>query len=221
MSTTAHTDTLAEAVTRIGARPFKAATGSWSTAVEIALLDTILSIGAITNEEYGAGVLPRLRAYKAFRGPANMLRVTATLGPFGLADFVPNQEQIQVVMTAAAALLDAGINTADDVDPQSDQQRSALLAVEGVPELGWDYLLVCLDQQNSETAQLKESWLEAFVNRALDTTTTQDQRETLLAEVTAKLDAEHQRKTFGHMPEFTLPQVHQAIFRSEYARATA
>src|SRR5690625_6989569 len=72
---------LAEAATRTGARPFKEATGNWATAVEVALMDTILSIGARADGAYGAGVLPRLRAYKAFRGQANMMRLIATLGP--------------------------------------------------------------------------------------------------------------------------------------------
>lgn len=210
-----------QAATRSGARPFKNATGDWASSVEVALLDTILSIGAHTHGAYGAGVLPRLRAFKAFRGPANMMRVVATLGPFGLADFVPTSHQIDQVMGAAAALLDAGINSAVDVDPNSQQQRDALLETQGVPALAWDYFLIAGGHHPVDRAGLKNVWLADFVERATNNPHIESaQRESLLQEVADELDAEHQRKSFGRMPEFTLAQLHQAIFRAEYARAT-
>src|SRR5699024_9977830 len=138
---------LADAANRIGAKPFKDATGDWSSAVEVALLDSILSIGAHVDGNYGAGVLPRLRGFKAFRGPANMMRVIATLGPFGLEDFIAERDHINQVMDAAAKLLDAGVNTAADVDAAASQQREALLATEGIPPLAWEYFLIALGQQ--------------------------------------------------------------------------
>src|SRR5699024_12769950 len=131
-----------QAAIHSGARPFKNATGDWASSVEVALLDTILTIGAQVDGAYGAGVHPRLRAFKAFRGQANMMRVVATLGPFGLADFVPEQSQIDQLMGAAGQLLDAGVQTASDVDPASDAQRHALIATTGVPEIVWQYFLI-------------------------------------------------------------------------------
>jgi|GEM_PF-6549696 len=215
-------DAVIEAATRSGARPFKDATGNWASSVEVALLDAILSIGANIEGAYGAGVLPRLRAFKAFRGPANMMRVVATLGPFGLADFVPESHQMDRLLAAAGQLLDAGIQTAADVDPASDQQRDALVKTDGVPELAWPYFLIGLGFDTPELADLKQTWLNNFIERTTgeDQLSTSSQAE-LLAQATEALDAEHQRKSFGRMPEFTLPQLHQAIFRAEYARSTA
>lgn len=212
---------LAEAATRSGARPFNGATGNWATAVEVALMDTILSIGAQADGAYGAGVLPRLRAYKAFRGPANMMRVIATLGPFGLADFVAEQYQIDRLMSAAGALLDSGINGAADVDPTSQQQRDALLATDGVPTPAWDYFLIVLGFYTSHLSEVQNARLDAFVARALGFEQfSRTQRDALLQDVTFKLDVEHQRRSFGRMPEFTLPQLHHIIFRAEFARVT-
>lgn len=224
MASPAETDltALAEAATRTGARPFKDATGNWATAVEVALMDTILSIGARADGAYGAGVLPRLRAYKAFRGQANMMRLIATLGPFGLADFVAEQHQMDMLMTAAGTLLDAGINAAADVDPTSQQQREALLTTDGVPTFAWDYFLIALGHHTPYLAEVQNTWLDGFVTRALNLEQiSRTRRDALLQDVTAQLDVEHQQKSYGRMPEFTLPQLHQAIFRAEYARATA
>ena len=224
MSSMAETDVnaLAEAATRIGARPFKDATGNWATAVEVALMDTILSAGAVVDGAYGAGVLPRLRAYKAFRGEANMMRLLATLGPFALDDFVAAQHHRDQLMNAAGAMLDAGINSAADVDPESTTQREALVTTEGVPELAWDYFLIALNYQTAPLEQLRNRWLDDFVTRSIGTSQiSAAARDDLLADTTAQLHAEHHRKSFGRMPEFTLPQLHQAIFRAEYARATS
>lgn len=223
MSSSVETEVTAvvQEATRSGARPFKDATGDWASAVEVALLDTILSIGANVDGAFGAGVLPRLRAFKAFRGPANMMRVVATLGPFGLADFVPEQYQMDRLMKAAGQLLDAGIQTAADVDPASDAQRHALVATDGVPELAWPYFLIALGHQNPQLAGLKDTWLDLFVQRATEQTTLdRAQRDTLLHQATEELDGTHRRKSYGTMPAFTVPQLHQAIFRSEYARTT-
>lgn len=224
MTTPAETDVAAvvRSATRSGARPFKNATGNWASSVEVALLDTILSIGAQVDDAYGAGVLPRLRAFKAFRGQANTMRVVATLGPFGLADFVPQQEQIDRIMGAAGQLLDAGVQTAADIDPSSEQQRQALVTTVGVPDLAWQYFLIALDGHTSELTKLQEAWLDQFVQQAIDEANmAREHRDALLQAATNELDAEHQRKSFGAMPTFTLPQLHQAIFRAEYARATA
>ncbi|HEY4577255.1 MAG TPA: hypothetical protein VIG67_05315 [Yaniella sp.] len=224
MSTSVETDVAAvvQAATLSGARPFKNATGDWASAVEVALLDTILSIGAQIDGAYGTGVLPRLRAFKAFRGQANMMRVVATLGPFGLADFVPEQSQIDQLMEAAGQLLDAGIHAASDVDPASDVQRHALISTTGVPEIAWQYFLIALGHQSPELAKLKDTWLDQFVQRAIGYTTIDpQQRDVLLQAATAELDTLHQRKSYGTMPTFTVPQLQQAIFRAEYARVTA
>lgn len=224
MASFAETDltALVEAATMVGARPFKDATGNWATAVEIALMDTILSIGAQADGAYGAGVLPRLRAYKAFRGQANMMRLIATLGPYGLADFVAEQHQMDRLMTAAGTLLDAGINGAADVDPASQQQRDALLTTAGVPTPAWDYFLIVLGHYTPHLAEVQNTWLDVFVARALGLEqVSRTRRDALLQDATARLDVEHQRKSFGRMPKFTLPQLHQAILRAEYARATA
>ena len=213
---------LAEAATRIGARPFKDATGDWATAVEVALMDTILSTGAVVDGAYGAGVLPRLRAYKAFRGQANMMRLLATLGPFALDDFVAEQRHKDQLMNAAAALMDAGMNAAADVDPHSTTQREALVTTDGVPELAWDYFLITLNIDTPQLEQMRHTWLDGFIARSLETSERDAAaRDSLLAEVTAHLQAEHHHKSFGRMPEFTLPQLSQAIYRSEYARATS
>lgn len=215
-------EAVVEAATRSGARPFKNATGDWASSVEVALLDTVLSIGAQIDGAYGAGVLPRLRAFKAFRGQADIMRVTATLGPFGLADFVPESHQMDRLLGAAGQLLDAGIQSAADVDPNSVQQREALVQTEGVPALAWPYFLIALSIDSPELAGMKQSWLSQFVQRATGMANlSESRRDELLHQVTAHLDAEHQRKSYGRMPAFTVAQLHQAIFRAEYARITA
>lgn len=224
MSSTPEADVLAlvEAASKAGAKPFKDATGDWSTAVEVALLDAMLSIGAQVDGQYGAGVLPRLRGFKAFRGPANMMRVIATLGPFGLGDFIAEQDHIDRVMDATAKLLDAGVNTADDVDPTSDQQRQALLAVEGVPALAWGYFLIGLGHTTTELDQLRNTWLDRFVARATTHAgLSAAERDELVEQAAAHLHDVHQRRSYGYLPEFTVPQLQQAIFRAEYAQSTA
>lgn len=224
MTSAASTDLVAliDAANQIGARPFKDATGDWSTAVEVALLDTVLSTGAVIDGVCGAGVLPRLRAFKAFRGPANMMRVIATLGPLGLADFVADKRHMDVLLATSARLLDAGINAAADVDIDSASQREGLVEADGMSPLAWDYFLIALGRESRRLDAQRAEWLDAFVARAtgqrvVDPTT----RDVLLVEASGQLDAEHQRKSFGRMPAFTVPLLHQAIFRSEYARATA
>ena len=224
MSTFAETEVTAvvQAATRSGARPFKNATGDWASSVEVALVDTILSIGAHVDGAYGAGVLPRLRAFKAFRGQADMMRVVATLGPFGLADFVPEPYQMDRLMNAAGQLLDAGVQTAADVDPASEPQRQALITVPDVPNLAWQYFLIALAHRTAEVDELRETWLAQFVQQATGETKIEPaQRDVLLRDATEELDRQHQLKSYGRMPTFTLPQLHQAIFRAEYARATA
>lgn len=223
MTSLTHSDVtvLAQEATRIGARPFKAATGSWSTAVEVALMDAVLSCGAQHEGVFGAGVLPRLRAYKAYRGQANMMRLLATLGPFALDDFVADPVQITVLMNAAAALMDAGVQGATDVDAASQQQRAALISVDGVPELAWEYFLVILGNDDPKIAQQRTTWLTAFVDRTTGRAVADAERTALLTEVADTLNAEHQKKSFGRMPEFTLAQLEHAVYRTEYARATA
>ena len=223
MSASADTDVvvIVEQATRIGARPFKNATGDWAFSVEVALLDTILSIGAHVDDVFGAGVLPRLRAFKAFRGPADMMRVIATLGPFGLADFVPEQHQIDRLMTAAGQLLDAGIETSSDVDPASVTQRQALISADGVPELAWPYFLIALGHKTPELVATRDTWLDQFLHRTTGARTEEPhQRDALLHDAAGELDQIHQRKSYGVMPAFTVSQLEQAIFRSEYARIT-
>lgn len=224
MPSAASTDLVAlvAAAQQIGARPYKDATGNWSTAVEVALLDTVMSTGAVIDGIYGAGVLPRLRAFKAFRGPANMMRVVATLGPLGLADFVADKQHMDLLLATSARLLDAGIHAAGDVDVESASQREALVGVDGMSSLAWEYFLISLGREASDLAARRAAWLDAFVSRATGQPALDPvDRDALLAEATIQLDAEHQRKSFGRMPTFTVPLLHQAIFRSEYARATA
>src|SRR5690625_7453174 len=97
MASPAETDltALAEAATRAGARPFKDATGNWATAVEVALMDTILSIGARADGAYGAGVLPRLRVYKAFLGLAIMMLIFVKCSTLVLVDYIVTQIQYE------------------------------------------------------------------------------------------------------------------------------
>ena len=187
---------VAQAASRSGARPFKDATGNWAASVEVALMDTVLSIGAQVDGAYGAGVLPRLRAFKAFRGPANMMRVVATLGPFGLADFVPETSQIDQLMAAAGQLLDAGVQQAADVDPHSTEQQQALIKTEGVPDVAWPYFLLALDIRTPELAEVHQSWLARFVQAATGNPhLTPQHREALLQEAAKQLDAEHPEKS--------------------------
>lgn len=217
---TAVANMMAEA-TRCGAKPFKDATGNWAGAVEVALLDTVLSVGAHVDGAYGAGVLPRLRAFKAFRGPANMMRVLATLGPVGLADFVPEKQQMDTLMKVAGSLLDTGVQTAGNVRASNTEQRKTLTDA-GLPELSWDYFLLSLGIETLENVELKERWLSDFVNRVTGTPVLQPAlRNSLLASAAERINEENQRRAFGRLPVFTLDLLIQTIIRSEYARATS
>src|SRR5699024_5968764 len=112
--------------------------------------------------------------------------------------------------------------TASDVDPASDAQRHALIATTGVPEIACQYFLIALGHPSPELAKLNDTWLEQFVQHATAQTNIKSApRDAMLQEATAELDSLHQRKSYNTMPTFTVPQLHQAIFRAEYAQATA
>ncbi|MFC0581268.1 hypothetical protein [Micrococcoides hystricis] len=214
---------LSAAAVQAGAKPFKGATGVWAGAVEIAVLDTVLSIGEFQPSS-AAAVLPRLRAFKAFRGPSNMMRVLAMLGPAGLADFVQDQKQIDLVLKASGALLDAGINGAEDVATDGEAaktQREALLSVVGVPECAWEYFLLALGLRTPETDRLQKRWISRFISNTTGATGLEGPiRDSLLQAVTERIDTDYQQRYFGRMPTFTLPQLRQAILRVEYFNTT-
>ncbi len=215
---------LAAAALQAGAKPFKGATGNWAGSVEIAVLDTVLSIGQHQPASV-ATVLPRLRAFKAFRGPSNMMRVLAMLGPAGLADFIQDKTQIHLVLKASAALLDAGVNGAADVateGPAAERQRDALLAVPGIPELAWDYFLLTLGESTAESERLEKRWINRFISNTTGATGLEDPiRDSLLQAVTERIEADNQKRYYGRMPEFTRPQLRQAILRAEYFNTTS
>lgn len=215
---------LAAAAIQAGAKPFKGATGNWAGSVEIALLDTVLSIGKYQPAN-AAAVLPRLRAFKAFRGPSNMMRVLAMLGPAGLTDFIQDQTQVGLVLKASAALLDAGVNAATDVATEgetAETQRSALLAVPGIPEFAWEYFLLSLGLSTPETDRAEKRWITRFISNTTGSTGLEGPiRESLLQAVTDRIEADSQKRYFGRMPTFTLPQLRQAILRAEYFNTTS
>lgn len=215
---------LAAAALEVGAKPFKGATGTWAGSVEIAVLDTVLSIGQYQPTNVAA-VLPRLRAFKAFRGPSNMMRVLAMLGPAGLADFIQDRTQIDLVLKVSAALLDAGVSGSSDVAATGEaaaKQRAALLGVAGIPELAWDYFLLSLGLSTPETERIEKRWIHRFISNTTGMTGLKDPiRDSLLQAVTERIEADNQKRYYGRMPTFTLPQLRQAILRAEYFNATS
>lgn len=213
-------DRIVELAVASGAKPFKGATGDWADSIEVALVDTVLSVGASKGGHYGAGVLPRLRALRAFRGQANMLNVTVALGAGGLTDFIEDDETINTILQVAQSLVGHNVRAAADVDPQSTEQ-AAVFDYPALPDTAWQYFLLALGVDTATNRERAAQWIQDFLHRALGHETDPAQHDELLAAAAKMIDAQQQKASWGMFPEFTVAQLQQAILRAEYARSSA
>ncbi len=139
----------------LAAGPF-VASGGWPGAVELALIDAVLSI----RSRYGGpwtGVRRRVERYRRHRLPQvpDDLAALAGLAPEDLAQVLETRQRTggvlkaEAIVAAAQRLTGVGVTRAADLAPTS-QQRAAYSSVRGLGPVTWAYLLMLVGQPGVE-----------------------------------------------------------------------
>lgn len=182
--------------------------GGWPGQIEAALLDAVYSVRA----RYGSpttGVRRVVRRWIEHRGElADDLTVLAQQEPADLARIVGNSAKASrrlkaaIVIDAAGALADAGLQHAADFTGSDTQQR-AYLSVTGCGPVTWSYLGMLLGKPGVKA----DTWIVRFVNAAA------------VGPVTPK-QAEHLVHAAADALGVTATQLDQAIWRTARAGTT-
>jgi hypothetical protein len=177
-------------------RPWLAWPGGRPGEIEVALIDTVLSIRNVygrpaTEHRPATGVHAAVERYRAHRGsgPLDDLQALARFHPEHLATVLCNRQKTSgnpkaaAIVQAATALLAVGVRHADDLRGDDATQRRAYSSVRGLATVTWVYLAMLLGQPGVKS----DTWVCRFVARALGRDTTPDEAGTLVRAVAAEL----------------------------------
>lgn len=144
--------------------------GGYPDAVEVALIDAVLSI----RSRYGnpnSGVRKRVNHYRQHRmaDRPDDLALLAAMDPSALARVLDTRQRTggelktTAIVHAAGRLLDVGVQHASDLDPKSSAQKSAYVGVRGLGPVTWEYLLMLVGKPGVKA----DTWICRFVEAAL------------------------------------------------------
>lgn len=167
----------------------------WTDEIEAALIDAAFSVRArYGNRERKPGVFGAVTRWREQRGSrANDLRVLAATAPDTLRTItndgkIVGRYKAEVVIDAAAALVKAGVVTADDFRHQQSLAKPAYLNVRGCGPVTWANLRML-----SEVDDVKaDTWLMRFVRDRIPDAR-HDEAATLLKDVAQRMNVEARR----------------------------
>ncbi|MFJ2509347.1 hypothetical protein [Arthrobacter citreus] len=165
--------------------------GGWPNQIEAALIDAVLSIGA----RYGSdanGVRGAVRRYRSAVGserPDDLSRL-ANQDPEILQGILNDQRisgrtKASAIVEAAGNLLQIGVKTAADLNPQDPVQKRAYVSVHGLGWVTWEYLGMLLGKPGIKA----DRWVVRFVMRALGREVSATDAKSLLVDAAGALSA--------------------------------
>lgn len=169
-------------------QPWTAWPGGWPDEVEAALLDAVLSIRARYGRE-DTGVRGAVRRYRQEVGGGRLddLPRLASFDAERLAKVLRNEQRTsgrpkaQVIVHGAGSLVDAGLRSADDLDPE--KHKRAYTQVHGLGWVTWDYFTMLLGRPGAKA----DTWVVGWVSNQLARTVSPQEARVLLGAVAAQL----------------------------------
>ncbi len=185
---------LAEFVDQELAQPWPVFRGGWPGNIEAALVDAVLSIRTKYGSSPTTGVRAAVQRWRDDRevgdGPINDLGWLASSDPYRLADVLDNRQVLsggllkaEAIVTAAGALVAAGVTGADDLDPDDPAHRRAYVGVKGLGNVTWTYLLMLLGHSGVKA----DTWIVRFVEEGLGRPSSPKEAEALVRAVASDL----------------------------------
>lgn len=141
---------------------------------EVALVDAVMSIRARYGRPGGTqnptGVHRAVAAYRVLRGSSRLddLRLLAQMDAGILERAVGSQKtagvlKAEAIVRAAAALVDAGVHVAADVEPADPRQKRAYTSVRGLGWVTWEYFGMLLGRPGVKA----DRWVVQAVSNAV------------------------------------------------------
>ncbi|WP_298746339.1 hypothetical protein [uncultured Serinicoccus sp.] len=188
MTTTDDVTRLQRAVETELPRPWTEWPGGWPDEVEAALLDAVLSIRARYGRE-DTGVRGAIERYRreVGGGPLDDLPRLAQFDAGRLAGVLQNEQRTsgrlkaEAIVEAAGSLVDAGLRSADDLDPE--KHRRAYTRVRGLGRVTWEYFTMLLGQPGAKA----DTWVVRWVSQQLNRDVSSKEARSLLGEVATRL----------------------------------
>ena len=207
---TQHVNAIVAEARSLDPKHFSSWRGGWSSDIELALLDAVLSIQAQYETKNGKGVLPKVKTYRTHRGGrADDLHELAGMDEAELLTIVGYQRtgrrtKGSAAIEAATNLVNIGVQHSADFQADSLAQRRAYLRVTGLGPVTYSYLRMLLGHPDVKA----DTWVNRFVHRVTgDATLTPQQIRDLVTAAAATLTGVISPTVLDH-----------AIWRSEAQR---
>lgn len=151
----------------------------WPGNVELALIDTVLSIRAVYGVTADTGVRGAIKRYKAAteRTEWDDLKALGTADPVWLSEVLSNRQKTgrvlkaEAIVSAAGRLADAGVLHSEDVDRNSDTQRRAYCGTRGLGPVTWQYFLMLVGHDGVKADTLVTRFVTEALGRKSDSET--------------------------------------------------
>jgi hypothetical protein len=148
----------------------------WPANVELALIDTVLSIRARYGVTADTGVRGAIKRYKAAtdRTEWNDLKALAGVDPAWLSGVLANRQKTggvpksEAIVSAAGRLADVGAVHSSDIDRNSDVHRRAYCGTRGLGPVTWQYFLMLIGHDGVKADTLVTRFVTEAVGRKLD-----------------------------------------------------
>lgn len=165
--------------------------GGWPDQIEAALIDAVLSISARYGSDTNGvrGAIGRYRTAVGSESPDDLARL-ANQDPETLQNILNDQRisgrtKATAIVEAANNLLNIGIKTAADLNPQDPGQKKAYVSVHGLGWVTWEYLGMLLGKPGIKA----DRWIVRFVSRALGREVSATDAKSLLVDAAGALSA--------------------------------
>lgn len=142
----------------------------WPGQIELALIDSVMSIRAKYGTET-SGVLGRVLRYRTStpRRPLDDLTALAKVAPQDLRDLLGSQRsggqlKSDICLDVAKRLVDAGVSHSDQVDVSSDAQKRSWTGTVGLGWVTWEYFTMLLGHPGVKA----DTMINRFVSQALN-----------------------------------------------------
>jgi hypothetical protein len=148
----------------------------WPGNIELALIDTVLSIRAVYGTSAETGVRGAIKRYKSASGRVSWddLSVLAGIEPAWLQSVLVNKQRTgrvtkaNAIVAAAGRLAQAGVRHSADVDRNSAQQRAAYCGTRGLGPVTWEYLLMLVGHDGVKPDTLLTRFVAGAIGRKPD-----------------------------------------------------
>lgn len=151
----------------------------WPGNVELALIDTVLSIRARYGVTADTGVRGAIKRYKAESGRTSWddLEALANVDVAWLERVLANRQKTggvskaQAIVSAADRLARVSVINAEDVDRNSAEQREAYCGTRGLGPVTWQYFLILVGHDDVKPDTLVTRFVAEAIGRKPDART--------------------------------------------------